>query len=262
MRPDAPALSDAARAWRIAAGGWLFGWYVKASFILEQLAAHTHIRLEVSTLPALMQSRAMGWLWWLSPLLIVPALWRPTRARLIAASLLLMLAALGRLTHLYSYNDATCTTSLWAGAWMLWLGWSSAREDALLRRDARWMARGVLALIFLGGALGKLTPEYLSGEVFYHYYFLERDHPLYVWARASLDDGSLRQVARYFSWAVMAGELSAPLVALLVPWRWAAPLLLLAMFGMIAGTTLWLSSVFACLIGLWIACMWWPQRAP
>ena len=48
-------------------------------------------------------------------------------------------------------------------------------QQELLIRRAAFLSRLIISLILLGGAAGKWTPEYWSGEVLFDIYFVDRD---------------------------------------------------------------------------------------
>ena len=78
--------------------------------------------------------------------------------------------------HQASYNDMTFVTAWWASLWALWFVHhiDDADRDRTLARAA-FLSRLVISVILLGGAAGKWTGEYWSGEVFYDIYFRDRD---------------------------------------------------------------------------------------
>ena len=65
--------------------------------------------------------------------------------------------------HQNTYNDATFVTSFWSALWLVWLAFNGNREAAKVHAMA--LASMIVGMTFLSGFVGKLTPEYLSGEV-------------------------------------------------------------------------------------------------
>ena len=59
-------------------------------------------------------------------------------------------------------------------------------DQADLLRRARVLSRLIISVILLGGAPGKWTAEYWSGEVFYDIYFRDRDFWVFNLLRAEL----------------------------------------------------------------------------
>ena len=107
--------------------------------------------------------------------IIIGLIGRLRSIRLIATSV--SLVALSVLcVHQASYNDATFVTCWWTTLWTLWFVSSMHDRDqtTTLQRGA-FLSRLILSMILLGGAIGKWTPEYWSGDVFYDIYFRDRE---------------------------------------------------------------------------------------
>jgi hypothetical protein len=118
--------------------------------------------------------------------------------------------------HQGSYNDATFTTSWWA---ILWSVWFAGRVDdgASTLDRAAWLARGIVAMILLGGAVGKWTDEYWSGQVLYEIYFLDRQFWLFDLLRNTYDATVLREIATWYSRGILVLESAAGLTLWLFP---------------------------------------------
>jgi hypothetical protein len=169
--------------------------------------------------------------------------------RIFAAAFLPCVLILG--LHQFSYNDATFTTSLWAGLWLFWFTTRMGVDPPprLLRRAA-FLGRAIGSLILLGGAVGKWTPEYWSGEVLYDIYFVERDFWTFNYLRDRYDAETLRTIATWHSRGVIVIETVCGFGMWLLPPRWAATLGVL-LFAAIAVFSNWLLfSVLWCLIAL------------
>lgn len=134
------------------------------------------------------------------------------------------------LGHQGSYNDATFVCSLWVALAGLWLAHAEEHPEASLAQRAAFFAQAVIALQFLGGAIGKLTPGYLDGSVLHGIYFADRDHFTFALSREWLDPASLQTAARYYSRTVIALELA---LASLPLWP-AKPALWTAVIGLSA----------------------------
>ena len=108
--------------------------------------------------------------------------------------------------HQGSYNDATFTTAWWTLLWSAWFaGRMAASDDRLLERGAR-LSRAILAMILLGAAVGKWTAEYWSGQVLYEIYFTERDFWFFNALRTNVGPDTLREIATWYSRAVIVVE--------------------------------------------------------
>ena len=125
--------------------------------------------------------------------------------------------------HQGSYNDATFTTSWWTSLWSLWFVkyvHLDCRESDL-RRPA-FLSRVIISMILLGGAVGKWTAEYWSGEVLYQIYFVEREFWVFNLLRDNFDAESLQAIATWYSRKVVVVETVCGLGLWLLPPRWAA----------------------------------------
>jgi hypothetical protein len=248
------------RAIRVATAGWLLGWYWKVAFNVGHLRESFAWPIDVPWLPSLLRSPAVAALAYALPLAGAAALWMGgRRARVAGAALLAVAAAIG-CVHVELFNDATFVTSFWAA---LWIAWLAAAPDDELGRHGPLLARCVVAFVFFAGAVGKLNGTYLSGEAFYHLYFVQKDSWPYGALRAGVSDGTLHALARWFSRAVIAGELGLALGPL-VPHRayvWAACAIIAFM---VLSSTFYLLSVLAALAAVLVASSLLagaPQRA-
>ncbi len=176
----------------------------------------------------------------------------------------LSLAAISLLClHQGSYNDATFTTAWWTALWSAWLAgrltWLSSRSaattvgappaellDERLYAQASRLAAAIVSLILLGGAVGKWTQEYWSGQALYEIYFVDRDYWLFNSLRSSSSAGGLRSIATWYSRAVVVIETACGLALWLLPPRIAA------MIGVVVLTSIALASnlyLFSVLLG-------------
>ena len=125
--------------------------------------------------------------------------------------------------HQASYNDMTFVTAWWTSVWALWYVHRLDDEDQdLLLSRAAFLSRSIISMILLGGAIGKWTPEYWSGEVLYDIYFIDRDFWLFNALRATFEQDTLREIAKWYSRHVIATETIAGAFLWLLPPKWAA----------------------------------------
>jgi len=76
----------------------------------------------------------------------------------------------------FSYNDATYTTAFWTSLWLIW--WASRLNSPVSAvHHGIAIGQGIIGLCFFGGFIGKLTPEYWSGEAFFHLYMVQKGFP-------------------------------------------------------------------------------------
>ena len=241
------SVSGLDRAVRVALGFWLVGWMVKAAYLLDLFGrVGMGTTLVVDGMPEVLWHPFVALAAYVIPLAAIPL--GIVRGGRVAAACAAVgaLCSLALLLHVSAYNDATFVTAFWAGLWITWL---ATRGDVEAEAWGPRLAQGLLALTFLGGTLGKLTPEYLSGEVLYHVYFLQKQTLFYPWLRDALDPEALRSFATVFSWGVIGTEAA---LATSVFWRprialWACAAVCTAM---VAGSTVYLASVMAPLVGV------------
>jgi hypothetical protein len=153
--------------------------------------------------------------------------------------------------HQGSYNDMTFVTAWWVSLWSLWYVHRDWEEDAetLLRRAA-FLARLIISVIVLGGAIGKWTAEYWSGEVFYDIYFRDRDFWVFNILRSNFEADTLRQIAMWYSRQVILVETMVGVGLWLLPARWAAIAGIFVLMSIALLSNFLLFSVLSCLIGL------------
>ncbi len=165
------------------------------------------------------------------------------------------------LIHQGSYNDMTFTTAWWT---MLWSAWFAGRIDEsdtlLIDRGAR-LSRTILSVILLGGAAGKWTAEYWSGQVLYEIYFVDRDFWIFNSLRERFAPDTVRRIATWYSRQVIIIETVVGLTLWAMPPRIAA-IVGLAVYASIAiFSNYYLFSVLVSLIALATIGFFVPQRA-
>ncbi|WP_149497904.1 hypothetical protein [Roseiconus lacunae] len=155
------------------------------------------------------------------------------------------------LIHQASYNDMTFATSAWASLWVLWLTTRMSRDDPFsLMGRAAFLARLIGSMVLLGGAVGKWTPEYWSGEVFYDIYFVDRDFWVFNLLRDHSQVESLKSMAMWYSRKVIVVETLAGFGLWLLPPKWAAAVGVTIYFSIAFFSNHLLFSVLWCMVGL------------
>jgi len=164
--------------------------------------------------------------------------------------------------HQGSYNDMTFTTAWWA---MLWSAWFASRIDEsdtqLIDRGAR-LSRSILSVILLGGAAGKWTAEYWSGQVLYEIYFVDRDFWIYNLIRESFSPDTVRDIATWYSRHVIIVETIVGLTLWAMPSRIAAAVGLAVYASIAIFSNYYLFSVLLSLIALAAVGFLVPQHTP
>jgi hypothetical protein len=164
------------------------------------------------------------------------------------------------IVHQGTYNDMTFTTAWWAAVWSAWFaGRIDENDSGLIDRGAR-LSRTILSVILLGGAVGKWTAEYWSGQVLYEIYFVDRDFWIYNLIRSSLEPETVRQVATWYSRKVIIVETVCGFGLWILPPRIAATVGVLVFASIALSSNIYLFSVVLSLIAL--ATVGWlvPQR--
>jgi hypothetical protein len=241
------------RVFRVVAGAWLLGWFWKAGFYgpyyLSEIWAYPY---HYDGLPRFLVHPALATIAWLAPVVALGALAYPRTWTVRAAAVVMTAAAFTACLHFETCNDATFVTSFWVGLWLCWFSANARRTDAAFHLHARVLAQCTVALVFLGGVVGKLTGAYVTGEALYQLYFMQKHSWPYTWLREAVSPDALRVIATWFSRAAMAAELALA-VSPILPVRIAAIGSIAVMTGMVIVSTWYLLSVMACLIGLMVA---------
>lgn len=238
---------------RYAISFWLLSWFIKFDHFRTLLGGDAFdIPVFHPLFPPFFRDPRVSLAAYLAPLVGIAALIWPHRRSLGAAcaSVMVVCSAVMRL-HINAFNDATFITCFWSGLWVLWFSIAS-ESDTARSLHAPVLAQGMIAFMFLGGFLGKLTEEWWNGEALYHYYFLQKDNFLYPWLRENMTADALHLTALLFSRLVIAGELCLSLL-MVVPSRAGLMIACWIMLGIVLISTLYLFSVMGPLMGIALA---------
>ena len=177
------------------------------------------------------------------------AIFAKQQKHLLATTSLMLVSVAILSIHQSSYNDVTFMCCSWTALWCVWIS-SRLHEpfESVFPRGV-WLAHVILSLIFLGGAVGKFTDGYWSGQVLYDIYFEKRDFWFYNIIRSSLSAESLRSAATVHSRMVICGELFCAFLWLM-PAKVASGIAVLMLCGIAFTNNFLLFSVVTCLIGL------------
>ena len=151
--------------------------------------------------------------------------------------------------HQNSYNDVTFLTCAWTSLWCLWLTSRLGESFKTLYPRAVWLSHMILSLIFFGGAVGKLTPGYWSGEVLHGIYFEGRNFWTYNLMRESMSEEAFRNVATWHSRMVVVSEFVCSFLWLM-PRKIASVVAIIVLCGIALTNNILLFSVVTCLIAL------------
>lgn len=169
----------------------------------------------------------------------------------IACGLITFAGASVLCLHQGSYNDMTFVTAWWTALWNLWFVFRIDDDDqeTVLRRAA-FLSRLIISMILLGGAVGKWTAEYWSGEVFWDIYFRDRDFWVFNLLRQQYDPETLREIATWYSRKVIVIETIAGFGLWLLPAKWAASIAMVVLMSIALLSNFYLFSVLLSLVGL------------
>ncbi len=163
--------------------------------------------------------------------------------------------------HQGAHNDMTFATAWWTCLWAVWFTGrigkiadleseqGRAAGEELMHRAA-FLSRLIVSLILLGGAVGKWTSEYWSGQVFYEIYFIDRDFWVFNWLRATCDQEALREIATWYSRKAVVIETLGGFGIWLLPPRHAAAAGVLIFASIALLSNFLLFSVLLTMIGL------------
>ncbi len=149
----------------------------KLGAFIQMLKVYLALPLQQSFFPGWLQSPYSVTTAYLVTLaaLAVAALSDTRRLRFIGA-IVSLLAITVLCIHQGSYNDMTFATAWWASVWSVWLATRlGVEDDSRLIRKAAFASRCIASMVLLGGAVGKWTDEYWSGQALYEIYYQHRD---------------------------------------------------------------------------------------
>ena len=170
--------------------------------------------------------------------------------RLLLIKLVLSASLFLLCIHQHTYNDVTFLTCFWTSIWSLWFAVRVTRDSVeVLRNKAILFSHLIISMIFLGGAVGKMTPEYWNGSVFYEIYFAQKDFWIFNFLRDQFAAPELRVIAVWHSRAVIIAE-SVCAFLWILPARLASVLAVVTLFGIALASNFMLFSVLANLIAL------------
>ena len=155
----------------------------------------------------------------------------------------------------------TFVTIWWCCLWSVWLSHriDTDQQEVLIRRAAL-LSRLIISLILLGGAAGKWTPEYWSGEVLFDIYFLDRDFWVFNYLRDNYEHAELQEIAKWYSRQVIFVETISGIGLWALPARLAALIATIILAGIVIFSNKYLVSVIACLMGLACVGFFVPRR--
>jgi hypothetical protein len=185
---------------------------------------------------------------------------RPTRRASAWCALSMLLGSAVHLLHQRTFFAQEFATRFWAALWLLWLV-KRRDESEATRQSGATLASLLCSLVFLGGAVGKWTSSYWSGEVMADLVF-RAPTAGFTWLREQLSPAELSTVARWYSRTAIVGETLMACTALLPP-RIGLRLFLLLLSAMYLASPWTILEALTALFGLCLAglCLLLPARA-
>ncbi len=177
------------------------------------------------------------------------AIFTSEQRHLIAATVLLLGSLMVLSVHQSGFNDVTFMSCAWTAGWCVWISTRLHEPFETLFPRAVWLSHLILSLIFLGGAVGKVTQGYWSGQVLFDIYFEKRDFWFYNIFRWALPAEQLRQAATVHSRMVIAFEFFCCFLWLM-PARMGSWIAVVMLCGIALTNNFLLFSVVTCLTGL------------
>jgi hypothetical protein len=222
----------------------------KAGFFISFNAIHTAFPLEDPFFPwplQLLETVRVAWI--LAAASAAMVLFAKTQKNIFRLTALGFAALVVLSIHQKSFNDVTFMCCAWSSIWCLWMATRLHEPFEDLFERSAWLTHLILSLIFIGGAVGKLTPGYWDGTVLYEIYFRDRDFWTYNLVRDLCPKESLPEIAMWHSRVVVCAEWFCGFLWLM-PRKIASIVAIIMLCGIALTNNFYLFSVVTCLIGL------------
>lgn len=244
--------THAASLFRIVTGFLLMAllWKLPGFLFFYQVYFETPIIDEF--FPSIFRSNTTLGCAYILPILFGGAVFRSKKLSVLRSYAFLTLISLSVLCiHQGSYNDVSFMTAWWTSLWLCWLAIAAEKsDDRLLHQRGSRLALAILAMILLGGGVGKWSEEYWSGSVLYEIYFVDRDFWVFNLLRSWFDSDGLLTVAKWYSRMVIVLETACFVALWWLPRRWAAALAIIVFTSIACFSNWYLFSVLLSPIGL------------
>jgi hypothetical protein len=232
---------------------WLLGWFLKWSFFGDYLFnIIVHYPFSIDSFPPFLRSPQIAQAFYILPAFAAIVFFRLQRFYFYFSAAIMMLSSAILLLHQDMHNDATFVTSFWVALWFLWFVTHMHREDDDFLIHGRSLALCVVGVVFLGGFVGKLTPEYWDGKAFADIFMEQNFGLIGEWVRSHFSEHSIRYAFQWISKCVVLGEAVLSFSPFL-PYRFVCYLAVPFMLGISLFTTWLIFSVLFCLMGLLLA---------
>lgn len=241
---------------RAAAAFWILGWFWKAAFYFIYLfRVVPAYPVDADHFPRFFLQGQWAQVFYCLPAAGMAILMTRSTGVLRSCAFLMLVSAVVMNLHLATYNDATFVAAFWSALWLMWLAVNFQQPEEPLRKEGTGLAKAVFALIFLGGLVGKLTPEYWRGEVIERLFFVQASSPLAALA-GHLSEIKRTALAAGISRAIIVAEFILAL-SIVLPLRAVLVLAVCSGMGLCLFSTGKILSVFLPLVGPLVACRIW-----
>jgi len=229
--------------------GWLLKWTFFQPYLFKTIVGYPYL---IDFFPPFFRSAHVAQLFYVLPLLSLPALVRPFKLYFYCAAAVMLVSSVMLLFHQDTCNDATFITSFWTSVWFLWFVSQMHRQDEDFYAHARSLALCVVGVVFWGGFIGKMTPEYWNGTVLADIFMEQNWVGFGSWVRSHFSEPAIRVG---FQWAAKMIILGEGMLALspVWPYRLVCWVGIPFMLGISLFTTWLMFSVLFCLMGLLLA---------
>ncbi len=233
---------------------WLIGWCIKADFFVPYIFDEiVRYPIMIDFFPLFLRDPLIAQFFYVLPLFAFIVILKPTPFYYGFASTAMVVSSAVLLLHQDTHNDATFVTSFWTALWLCWYIFAMKRNIPDLLVHARALALCVIAFVFWGGFIGKLTPEFWNGIVLGDIFMRQNFGWIGEWVRAHYTEEVIRMSFVWISKFVVLSE-GVLAFAPLWPFGFVFAFGIVFMCGLSLFTTWRIFSVILCLIGLLCAC--------
>jgi hypothetical protein len=234
---------------------WLAGWYLKIGFYFPYLMT-TGVKYPLAHPlfpPFLLNPLSVIVAYW-TPLLVVPLFFFYGRRALCLSSVCMVSCAAVMNLHINTCNDATFVTSFWVAVWLFWFTWHCRPIKESFPLHAKVLAQSLIGVIFLAGTVGKLTPEFWSGEVMDQIFLRRTDLSPLGKILTAVPPGARQALTAWVSKMIIVTEAVLALSPFL-PYRFVVVTATVVFGGISLFSTWRIFSVLGCLLGMLWACL-------
>jgi hypothetical protein len=234
----------------------------KTFYFIRLSAAHLAFPLEDPFFPwPLQRLETVRAAWILASASAGFVLFAKTQKNILRLTALNFVALAILCVHQMSFNDVTFFCCAWSSVWCLWMATRLHEPFECLFERSAWLTHLILSLIFIGGAVGKLTAGYWDGTVLYEIYFRDRDFWTYNLVRGLCPEDSLPVIAMWHSRVVVCAEWFCGFLWLM-PRKTASVAAIVMLCGIALTNNFYLFSVVTCLIGLALVGLHQKKKLP